>query len=71
MIELTNHNGAFLPDDSPSIVLRCGFCAAEIALMFDVETGTDDTYTFGEYELAACSCGATYGEGDTLDIVYS
>lgn len=63
--------GQDIPDTDIGLVLRCPCCTAEIELYGDWYTGDADTYTLDNDEMALCTCGATFGEGDTLDIVYN
>ena len=52
--------------------LRCPFCAAAIVLYGEWDPIPNaDEYTITSDDIIVCTCGATFGDGDTLDIIYA
>lgn len=57
-------------DPAPTALLRCRYCPREIAFYGDVpEHHLPLTLTLESDEYYTCACGATFGEGDALEII--
>lgn len=71
MTEINDWNGAYLPDDEPTMILECTFCMAHIPFLGDGdETIADGQFTLPEYYIATCPrCGGIYGEGDVVGVI--
>jgi hypothetical protein len=66
-----NSTGGFEADEpSPTLILTCEACHAEIPFCGDGnETVEDGRYTLQDCEMVWCECGACFGEGFALGIV--
>jgi hypothetical protein len=65
-----NSSTGFEADEpAPTLILICPYCHADILFYGDGSEGVEDgTYTLNEYYVAVCTCGAIFGEDDTLEI---
>ena len=62
----------YYPDDGPSLILQCPCCAAHIEFYENNDAPEhiqDGAYQLREWEYIRCACGATFGEGDWIDVV--
>jgi hypothetical protein len=66
MMYYGNSTLGFDEPDTPMVFLQCGFCPIQMGY---AGTVTGSTHTLGTDEHLECDCGATYGEGDTLEVV--